>query len=168
MRHEEIAAVRGELEDFVAQIFASLPRAEQRAKGSLYLRGLMLEGRKSMQPMGGRLGVGYQQLQQFVSSSPWAVEPVRCRLAALAVDLVRPEAWVIDDTGFAKDGNSSPCVARQYSGTLGKVGNCQIGVSVHAATDAASAPLDWRLFMLESWDDTCGQRRRSRTPSGTG
>jgi DDE superfamily endonuclease len=46
-------------------------------------------------------------------------------------------------------------VARQYSGTLGKVGNCQIAVSVHAATDAASAVLDWRLFVPESWDETC-------------
>lgn len=51
----------------------------------------------------------------------------------------------IDDTGFKKDGQSSPCVARQYSGTLVKVGNCQIAVSVHAATDAASCPLNWAL-----------------------
>ena len=42
-----------------------------------------------------------------------------------------------------------------YSGTLGKVGNCQIAVSVHAATDTASAVLDWRLFVPESWDETC-------------
>src|SRR4051794_41443881 len=48
---------------------------------------------------------------------------------------------------------SSPGVARQYSGTLGKVGNCQIGVSVHAVTDAASCPLDWRLFVPTSWDE---------------
>lgn len=156
MRDEEIAAVRLELEDFVAEMFASLPRKDQRAKGSLYLRGLMLDGRrKSMQPMGDRLGVNYQQLQQFVSSSSWAVEPVRRRLANLAVETVAPEAWVIDDTGFKKDGPSSPGVARQYSGTLGKIGNCQIGVSVHAATDAASCPLNWRLFIPESWDDIC-------------
>jgi hypothetical protein len=45
--------------------------------------------------------------------------------------------------------------ARQYSGTLGKVGNCQIAVSVHAASDTASAVLDWRLFVPESWDETC-------------
>jgi SRSO17 transposase len=59
---------------------------------------------------------------------------------------------VFDDTGFPKDGKGSPGVARQYSGTLGKVGNCQIGVSVHAVTDTASCPLDWRLFLPESWD----------------
>ena len=156
MRDTEVAEVSAELDDFVARVFVSLPRVDQRAKGCLYLRGLMLDGRrKSMQPMGERLGVDYQQLQQFVSSSPWKVEPVRRQLAKLAVETIHPKAWVIDDTGFKKDGTSSPCVARQYSGTLGKVGNCQIGVSVHAATDAASCPLNWRLFVPESWDDTC-------------
>ena len=110
-----------------------------------------------MQPMGERLGIDHQQLQQFVSASPWKVEPVRRRLAALAVDTIQAGAWVIDDTGFKKDGTASPCVARQYSGTLGKIGNCQIGVSVHAATDAASCPLGWRLFGPEAWDDTCAE-----------
>lgn len=158
MRQDEIEWVRGELESFVAEVFASLSRKDQRAKGGLYLRGLMLEGRrKSMQPMGERLGIDYQQLQQFVSSSPWAVEPVRRRLAAKAIGLVQPQAWVIDDTGFPKDGPASPGVARQYSGSLGKVANCQIGVSVHAATDAASCPLGWRLFLPESWDDVCAE-----------
>ncbi|HEX9543348.1 MAG TPA: IS701 family transposase, partial [Streptosporangiaceae bacterium] len=60
---------------------------------------------------------------------------------------------VIDDTGFPKDGTASPCVARQYSGTLGKVANCQIGVSVHLAGEHASCAADWRLFCPESWDD---------------
>lgn len=156
MRDAEVAEVKAELDAFVGHAFASLPRRDQRAKGNLYLRGLMLDGRrKSMQPMGERLGVDYQQLQQFVSSSSWPVEPVRRQLSRLAVQTIAPQAWVIDDTGFKKDGPASPCVARQYSGTLGKIGNCQIGVSIHAATDAASCPLDWRLFVPESWDDTC-------------
>ena len=101
MRDTEVAEVRAALDDFVAGVFVSLPRVDQRAKGCLYLRGLMLDGRrKSMQPMGERLGVDYQQLQQFVSSSPWKVEPVRRQLAKLAVETIHPEAWVIDDTGF--------------------------------------------------------------------
>lgn len=158
MRADEIERVRVELGEFVDEVFASLARKDQRAKGGLYLRGLMLEGRrKSMQPMGGRLGIDYQQLQQFVSSSPWPVEPVRRQLARKAVSLIGPEAWVVDDTGFVKDGLASPGVARQYSGTLGKVGNVQIGVTVHAVTDAASCPLSWRLFLPEAWDDTCSE-----------
>src|SRR3954463_13149813 len=152
----ELAAVRGRLEEFAAEMFAPLARRDQRNKGLTYLRGLLLDGRrKSMQPMAERLGVDHQGLQQFVSSSSWAVEPVRQRLARRAVEVIAPDAWVVDDTGFPKDGAASPGVARQYSGTLGKVANCQIGVSICAVTDAASCPLDWRLFVPERWDDSC-------------
>ena len=160
MTPEELAAVRGRLEEFAAEVFAPLARSDQRNKGQTYLRGLLLDGRrKSMQPMGERLGVDHQGLQQFVSSSTWAVEPVRERLARRAVAAIGPDAWVVDDTGFPKDGAASPGVARQYSGTLGKVANCQIGVSISAVTDTASCPLDWRLFMPERWDDA-----RAATP----
>ena len=148
--------VREQLQEFAAGVFAGLRRVDQRETGVRYLRGLMLDGqRKSMQPMAARLGVDHQQLQQFLTSSTWDVIGVRRRVATAAVDLVAPRVWVVDDTGFAKDGPASACVARQYSGTLGKVGNCQIAVSVHAASDAASAVLDWRLFVPESWDETC-------------
>src|SRR3954447_16614154 len=152
----ELAAVRGRVEEFAAEVFAPLAQADQRDQGATYVRGLLLDGRrKSMQPMAERLGVDQQGLQQLVSSSSWAVEPVRARLARRAVEVIAPDAWVVDDTGFPKDGAASPGVARQYSGTLGKVGNCQIGVSICAVTDAASCPLDWRLFVPERWDQAC-------------
>jgi SRSO17 transposase len=156
MDERGLSRVRAELEDFAAQVFVGLPRLDQRASGVRYLRGLMLDGkRKSMQPMAERLGVDYQQLQQFVTSSTWDVTGVRRRLATMAIDVVAPRVWVVDDTGFPKNGTASPCVARQYSGTLGKVANCQIAVSVHAATAGASAMLGARLFVPASWDQTC-------------
>src|SRR5918994_2233793 len=105
MTPEELAAVRGRLAEFAAAVFAPLARSDQRGKGQTYLRGLLLDGRrKSMQPMAERLGVDHQGLQQFVSSSTWAVEPVRQRLARRAVEEIGPDAWVVDDTGFPKDG----------------------------------------------------------------
>jgi SRSO17 transposase len=156
MDERELVRVRSTLEEFAGEVFAGFARCDQRETGVRYLRGLMLDGRrKSMQPMAERLGIDHQQLQQFVTSSTWDLVEVRQRLAARAIPLVGPVAWVIDDTGFVKDGTTSPGVARQYSGTLGKVGNCQVAVSVHAATDEASAVLDWRLFLPESWDETC-------------
>jgi SRSO17 transposase len=172
MTPEEMDQVRPRLVAFAAEMLGGLARSDQRAKGELYLRGLMLEGkRKSMQPMAARLGVDHQQLQQFLTSSTWDHVEVRERLARWADAVIDPDAYVIDDTGFPKDGSDSPGVARMYSGTLGKVGNCQIGVSVHAVTDWASAAIDWRLFLPKSWDDTTMtdaadvtdiQRRRSR------
>ncbi|WP_446210392.1 IS701 family transposase [Micromonospora sp. IBSANI012] len=154
MTPDELSVVRQRLEAFAVDVFTPLVRSDQRAKGETYLRGLLLDGRrKSMQPMAQRLGVDHQGLQQFVTTSTWDTTAVRMRLAARAVEVVKPVAWVVDDTGFPKDGKSSPGVARQYSGTLGKVANCQIGVSVHAVTDTASCPLDWRLYLPTVWDD---------------
>ncbi len=135
-------------------MLGGLARSDQRAKGELYLRGLLTDGkRKSMQPMAARLGVDHQQLQQFIASSTWDHLEVRKRVAQWAEGFINPEAYVIDDSGFPKNGFDSPGVARMYSGALGKVGNCQIGVSVHAVTDWASAAINWALFMPKSWDD---------------
>jgi len=146
--------VRPRLEAFAAQMLGGLPRRDQRVTGEMYVRGLLLDGqRKSMQPMAERLGVDHQRLQQFITSSTWDDAQVRERLAEWAQQTVSPDAFVIDDVGFPKDGKDSPGVARMYSGTLGKTGSCQIGVSVHAVTDRASAAVDWRLFVPESWDD---------------
>ena len=151
-----LVRVDEQLDSFVGEVFSSLERKDRRATAGLYVRGLMLDGRrKSMQPMAARLRVDHQRLQQFVTSSPWEVEPVRKTLSRRACALIEPDAWVIDDTGFIKDGDASACVARQYSGTLGKVGNCQVAVSVHAASDTASAPLDWRLYIPKRWDQRC-------------
>ena len=119
------------------------------------MRGLLTDGRrKSMQPMAERLGVDHQRLQQFITSSTWDHQRVRANVARWAAGAIDPVAYVLDDSGFPKDGTASPCVARQYSGTLGKTGNCQIGVSVQLVTDTASVAANWRLFCPASWDDT--------------
>jgi SRSO17 transposase len=152
---EQIELVRPRLVGFAEQMLAGVPRSDQRAKGELYLRGLLTDGaRKSMQPMARRLGVDHQGLQQFVTSSTWDHEVVRANVARWAVRAIDPAVYVVDDSGFPKDGMASPCVARQYSGTLGRTGNCQIGVSIQMATDRASLAANWRLFCPASWDDT--------------
>jgi SRSO17 transposase len=70
-------------------------------------------------------------------------------------------AWVVDDTGFPKDGDHSVGGQRQYSGTLGKTANCQLGVSVNGVTEYASCPLDWRLVVPERWDEDAMATRRA-------
>lgn len=153
---EQIELVRPRLVEFTAAMLdGAVARSDQRGKGELYVRGLLTDGaRKSMQPMAERLGVDHQQLQQFITSSTWDYRVVRANVARWAIDAIDPAAYVIDDSGFPKDGAASPCVARQYSGTLGKTGNCQIGVSVQLVTDTASVAGNWRLFCPASWDDT--------------
>ena len=101
--------VRPRPEAFAAEMLGSLARRDQRAKGELYVRGLMLDGkRQSMQPMAERLGVDHQQLQQFMPSSTWGYVEVRRRVARRASAHIDPEAYAIDDTGFPKDGYDSP------------------------------------------------------------
>jgi SRSO17 transposase len=170
MTPAELAQVRRRLVAFATEMFQPLARADQRRWGEVYLRGLMLDGkRKSIQPMAERLPDGNEQaLQQFVSQSPWDWRPVRQRLATQMTAVVDPDAWIVDDTGFPKFGTASVGVARQYSGTLGKVANCQVGVSIHAATDQASCPLDWRLFLPESWDTDAARRRAAHLPEQVG
>ncbi len=155
MTPEQVAEVRPRLLAFAGEMLGGLARRDQRAAGELYVRGLLTDGRrKSMQPMAARLGVDHQRLQQFITSSTWDYTMVRRNVARWFASSQPVEALVVDDTGFAKDGSSSPCVARQYSGTLGKVANCQIGVSVHLVSERASCAANWRLFCPESWDDT--------------
>jgi SRSO17 transposase len=154
MTPQEMAEVRPRLLEFAAEMLGGLPRKDQRAAGELYVRGLLTDGqRKSMQPMAARLGVDHQRLQQFITSSTWDYVAVRRNVARWFAAGQPVEALVVDDTGFPKDGTASPCVARQYSGTLGKIANCQVGVSVHLVSERASCAADWRLSCPESWDD---------------
>ena len=161
---------RAELAGFVGDVFASVPRRDQRAKGDCYLRGLMLDGRrKSIQAMAGRLADGNEQnLQQFVNQSTWDPVPVRRRIAERLVPLIGPAAFVVDDVSFPKDGRMSVGVLPQYCGALGKQANCQVAVSVHAVTDAASVPLEWRLFLPQEWADDPGRRAKTGVPAEVG
>ena len=153
MTPEQIADVRPRLLEFTAGMLGGLARSDQKAAGELYVRGLLTGGRrKPMQPMAERLGVDHQRLQQFITSSTWDYAMVRRNVARWFAGHQLVGALVVDDTGFAKDGAASPCVARQYSGTLGKVANCQVGVSVHLVSERASCAADWRLFCPGSWD----------------
>ena len=155
------AAVTERLEAFAGEVLsAAMNRPAQRVNGGLYLRGLLEHGaRKSLEPMVARLGgdADYQSLQQFVADSPWDPALVVKAVAERVAREIDVEAWVLDDTGFPKDGKDSPGVKRQYSGTLGKTGNCQIGVSLHAVGARGTVPVGWALYLPEDW---CADQRR--------
>jgi SRSO17 transposase len=170
MDAHEVNRVRAKLALYVADVFASVPRKDQRAKGDCYLRGLMLDGRrKSVQAMASRLPDGNEQnLQQFVNQSTWDPVPVQRRIAERMLPLIVPTAWVIDDVSVSKDGRMSVAVAPQYCGALGKRANCQVAVSVHAASDTASCPLQWRLFLPKEWAADTERRALARVPPEAG
>jgi SRSO17 transposase len=161
-------ACRKRLETFAGELLGSFRDRRQGQWAQVYLRGLLLEGRrKSVQPMAERLLEGDEQaLQQFLNQSPWEWEPVRAQIAKkMTSALGDGGCWIVDDTGFPKQGKHSVGVARQYSGTLGKRGNCQIGVSISYATPKGAMPLEWALYLPKEWTDERVRCERVGIPS---
>jgi len=132
------------------------------------VRGLLLNGeRKSIEPLAARVPDGnVQAMQQFVGQSPWSWTPLWERLGKrMTAELEPDSAWVVDDTGFPKQGDHSVGVARQYSGTLGKTANCQVAVSIHLVSENGNAPLGWRLYLPESWAEDKQRRQEAGIPA---
>lgn len=161
-------AVRERLEAFGVEVLAeAMNRQVQVRNGGLYLRGLIEQGtRKSLEPLVERLGddADYQSMQQFLADSPWDPAMVVKATVERVTPVIEVQAWVLDDTGFPKDGKDSPGVKRQYSGTLGKTGNCQIGVSVHAVGSKGTVPVGWALYLPEEWCADAARREKAKIP----
>src|SRR5438093_5024532 len=164
--------VRDRLVGFVGEVAGWLPLRRQRENALLCVRGLVEQGgRKSLQPTLFRLEESparYESMQQFLADSPW--DPGL--LVRACAERVAPEigvtAWVVDDTGIVKDGKHSPGVKRQYSGTLGKIGNCQVAVSVHAVGERGTLPLGWALYLPEEWCSDRQRRQQAKIPEQLG
>ena len=131
--------------------------AAQRTWAPIYSQGLCSTAhRKSMQPIASVVAPGKSdQLQQFITDSPWSTRPLETLLAQRAQQLVGgPDAvLIIDDTCLSKFGRSSVGVARQYSGQAGKVTNCQCLVSLTLAQHDLPVSLALRLFLPKEWTD---------------
>ena len=127
------------------------------------MRGLLNDSeRKSMQARHGRLSDpgDYQGLQHFITHSSWAVRPFWQRLRERLP--VRAGILAVDDTGFPKQGKASVGVQRQYSGTLGKVGNCQVAVSTALIAAGMAWPTSLELYLPHDWMDDAGRRAAAR------
>jgi SRSO17 transposase len=165
------------LEAFTNALLDGMGRPERRRAMAWYIEGLLLDGaRKSIEPMAARLvdepaevEAMRQRLQQCVSVSAWSDDEFRARLAReVEAELPAIEALVLDDTGFPKQGRLSVGVARQYSGTLGRTANCQVGVSLHLAGELGSACLGMRLYLPEEWTRDRERCRKAGVPDDVG
>jgi SRSO17 transposase len=159
MNPRQLKRLHREFRAYVAYLTDGIGRPERRQAMGDYIHGLLLDGeRKSLVPMANRMAKDEsdreglrQRLQRCVKSS-WEDEELYRRIGTkLDRELPDCEAFVVDDTGFAKKGHLSVGVARQYSGTLGRTDNCQVGVSVHLAGERGSGCIGFRLFLPQSW-----------------
>jgi SRSO17 transposase len=149
--------------DQYAQIFRDdFGHKSQATYSGIYLQGLLHDGeRKSIEPLSRRVTLPpdltikdpEQGLQQFVNQSPWDEQKLGKRYRKhLAGTFASPEGvFLIDDTGFPKQGRHSVGVQRQYCGALGKKANCQVAVSVHYVSPKGHYPLAMRLFLPDVW-----------------
>ena len=170
MDEKHLRQCESRLEKYLVDLLEPVGRVERRYWGAMYVRGLLLDGtRKSVEPMARRLPDGdVQAMQQFVGQSPWDPVPVRRRLAEqVARDLIPACTWIVEDTTFPKRGTHSIGVARQYSGTPGKVTNCQVAVSLQLATDDGCMPLNFALYLPEEWTSNPKRLREAGVPEGT-
>ncbi|MCP3755151.1 transposase [Streptomyces sp. TBY4] len=145
--------------ELCAELFASLPRSDQRRKGELYLRGLLqAEGRKSIRNIAAYVGdrAAEQSLHHFVVSSTWDWGRVRAALARYLERALRPQAWVVQPMVISKAGTESVGVDRRFVPELGQVVNSQAAYGIWSVGDGQSCPVNWRLTLSQKWRDSLG------------
>jgi SRSO17 transposase len=147
----------GELRVLQARLGPYFGRQEARERAIRYLKGLLSDvPRKNGWQLAEQAGEATPDgMQRLLSTAVWDAEAVRDELGAYVVEnLGDAEAsLVVDETGFPKQGKHSAGVKRQYSGTLGKVANCQIGVFLTYASSRGHALLDRELYLPQDWTD---------------
>lgn len=144
------------------------PQAQRRC--AQYLRGLLVQDaeRRNAENLAEAIdGASARTLQRFLTESPWDSSRVLDELHAYLGPRLNADdgVFVVDDTGFAKQGTHSVGVARQYSGTLGKVGNCQIGVFLAYASARGHALVDTRLYLPAVWTADPARCRAAGVPA---
>jgi SRSO17 transposase len=178
MEHFMNAAAVQRLEGYFVRIGDVLGNDSRRGSFALYAMGLLGDAeRKSVEPIAARacpdpkkVDAMHQRLLHFAVDSRWSDQEVRREAAQYALEVMTQrelvEAWILDDTGFIKQGIHSVGVQRQYTGSAGKVINCQVGVSLSVATRTEHLPIDFALYLPESWAHSTARRAEARIPAG--
>ncbi len=172
-------------EFFEKRIGQHLPRPEQRTSFATYAFGIVGDGeRKSVEPIAARTTGGadeteaeasarrckqmHDRLLWFLARSTWSDRLVRREAARYAIEALQQReavtTWILDDTGFLKQGSHSVGVHRQYTGSAGKIANCQVAVSLSIATPTEHVPIDFALYLPKSWADDPARRKAARIP----
>mgnify|MGYP000352472079 CR=1 FL=1 len=173
-----MGGVSGESEtrfaSYVARLAGVLGHADRVGPLLDYCTGLLMPcERKSVEPMAAltapaRTAAQHQSLLHFVGQGCWSDEKVLAKVREMVLPRIKRhgaiEAWIVDDTGFPKQGRHSVGVARQYCGQLGKQDNCQIAVSLSVANHEASLPVAYRLYLPEEWAGDVKRMRKAGVP----
>src|SRR5215831_10921851 len=156
------------LDEFLRPFHVHFARSEATHALDRYLTGMLTEHpNKNCDTLAQVVpGTSEQSLQGLLTAMRWDEDDLNQQRVQdlLALPTEGDAALVFDDTGFAKQGRSSVGVARQYSGTLGKVGNCQVTVNCHYAERTLAWPVATRLYLPQAWADDAERRARAQVP----
>ena len=178
MGHRRRDASESRFSAYVEGLVSVIGHADRARPLRDYCMGLMMPcERKSVEPMAAvtapaRVAAQHQSLLHFVGEGRWSDEKVLAKVRAMVLPAIQRhgsiEAWIIDDTGFPKQGRHSVGVARQYCGQLGKEDNCQVAVSLSLANGHASLPVAYRLYLPQEWANDCDRLRKAGVPEDIG
>jgi len=169
-------ATAARLEKFFGRIGTHLKDWRKRESFAMYAFGILGDGeRKSAEPIAARACADpdqannvHSKLCYFLGRSEWDDRAVRLDAARYAIEAVQKRepitTWIIDDTGFLKQGKHSVGVQRQYTGSAGKITNCQVGVSLAVATSSEQIPVDFDLYLPEMWAQDPSLRAEAKIP----
>ncbi|MCZ0209447.1 transposase [Streptomyces sp. UMAF16] len=161
-------SLSGELRQFTQEMFAGLPRVDQRRWGRTYIEGLLtVSGRKSIRRLAEAMDMpeAAHGLHQFINASPWDWTPVRRALLHWAEERIRARAWVIAPAALPRRGEHCAGVHHRFVPALGRTVNCQVGIGVFLAGGRATVPVDWRLLLPGRWAQDAQLRERARIPA---
>jgi SRSO17 transposase len=167
----EVETVEGwaqELEKLGERIGARFARSEPRVRAIAYLKGLMSEiSRKNGWQLAEYAGEPTPDgMQRLLNAAHWDEDGVRDDLREYVIEeLGTPNGvLVVDETGFLKKGTYSVGVKRQYSGTAGRIENCQIGVFLAYSSDKGHALIDRELYLPKEWAAAPARRVEAKVP----
>ncbi len=164
------------LGEYFSAVGDALDNKCRRASFAVYAMGLLGNAeRKSAEPIAATASADetmcepvHHRLLRFLRDSPWSDREVRRVAARHAIAALTAEepirTWIFDDTGFLKQGTHSVGVQRQYTGSAGKIANCQVAVSLSIATRSAHVPIDFALYLPESWTGDPVRREECKIP----
>jgi len=165
---ETVTHWRAGLDAVVARIAARFRRREVRLRVGRYLAGLLERvERKNGWQLAEQIGeAGPQGVQRLLNAAVWDADAVRDDLRDYVLDHVGDDAGVlvVDETGFVKKGDKSVGVERQYSGTAGRIENCQVGVFLAYASAKGRAFVDRELYLPEAWTADTARRQEAGIP----
>lgn len=169
-------AAEERLSSYFDHLGVVLGNKKRRESFAVYALGLLSDAeRKSVEPLAARACADpqranpeHQKLLHFVGEAEWNDHAVRLTATHYALAAITQRepvaAWLIDDTGFLKQGKHSVGVQRQYTGSAGKITNCQIGVSLSLSTASTHLPIDFELYLPQTWANDPQRRRAGGVP----